>query len=1015
MKKNIHDDSTVLNEKQTLKRLYDSTQINEIFDDSYRLKGKKGRNILPNQIHLNNTASFSLTKDFFTIVFSALLPCITLLVIWFLNDIYPFADKVIIDSAIYNEYLPYLQEARNKILSFVSLHYSFASGNGHDFWQALSFGILSPFNILSLLFSAANLVKFFYIVLVIKIFFAGFSFSFYLTFAWFQTYFERANKALLIFGKIGKDGENVTRFQKKIILEENDKLFDNQNIAVFICTFMYVFSAFSLANYFIEPLFLDLLILLPLILLALHRLWNDGKIFFYLFIQTLTFIVCFKFIAFVLSFNIIYFIFYASLQHKDKILFKNNTLKLIFFRTAEYVIATFLSSALTISLLWPVIFPDIMNFNLHELLQLKFNFLLFINNAFNHYSNAILTSGFGLYLPLLALSAFILYFSCMSISLREKTAFFLSLILIYFVISNTYINKIMQAFTFNTFKDNNYSYLIFWQIMILLIVFRTLTNFYSLKVKLALIMSALSLMFYVFLALMGSYLKIQNRNIFSTPELTAMLIFIFYLFLLIMGAIKIKSLKWINIMIGLSLISELIYSGHLFFAELGNEAVFGLQNNLKNISSERLYDDVLSISEINKYLKAKDNNFYRLSLPKSDNYNPGLLYSFNSLTAGGSLININNLDFMKALGNPTYNDYYYIDQNTAIFDMLFSLKYNLRRKNLGRDISREVIYLDGLNNDRRYTIYQRNLVLPPLYVCYPEKLELLQQPNFSDDVFKNQEKFLNNLASTSYVFFENVKINSEINNDKMLLTLNPESDGQVYIYLRINGPVRLNLNRIYKNDNPIIVQESGTNLKKVTDVNEDDVEKSIIIDNSQIIDLGYAEKNKKLSVSIEKIGIQELKNSDKYNSYNMEASLRDLVDNMHAVSLNYDYLQQVYNKINSAEAKLQINTAASRMDGEFVCNDNSGKAYLCLTVPYNKNLIFRIDDKRVVGEAAANKNFTIIPMKNLSLGKHSISVYYSSTKQNFIFLAIISVVSILFLMIVYSIEKKWRDSIDINW
>ena len=167
--------------------------------------------------------------------YSFLLPFLAMLAIFIGNGIYPFGDGSFMHSDMYHQYVPFLEEFLRKVKDGEPLYHSWRIGMGSNYLALYGYYSASPFNWLMLLVPQQFLIEFMSYMVVFKIGLCGFTFAWYLK----------------------------EKFQTK------------QLSILFFATF-YAMSGF-VAAYNWNVMWMDTLVLAPLIVLGLERLVREKK------------------------------------------------------------------------------------------------------------------------------------------------------------------------------------------------------------------------------------------------------------------------------------------------------------------------------------------------------------------------------------------------------------------------------------------------------------------------------------------------------------------------------------------------------------------------------------------------------------------------------------------------------------------------------------------------------------------------------------------------------------------
>lgn len=167
--------------------------------------------------------------------FSFLLPFLAMMAIFIGNGIFPFGDESFMHSDMYHQYVPFLEEFLRKVKGGEPLFYSWNVGMGSNYLALYVYYSASPLNWLMLLVPSACLIEFMSYMVVFKIGLCGFTFAYFLK-----------------------------------------EKFGTKNYTVLFFSVFYAMSGF-VAAYNWNVMWMDCLVLAPLILLGLERLVKTGK------------------------------------------------------------------------------------------------------------------------------------------------------------------------------------------------------------------------------------------------------------------------------------------------------------------------------------------------------------------------------------------------------------------------------------------------------------------------------------------------------------------------------------------------------------------------------------------------------------------------------------------------------------------------------------------------------------------------------------------------------------------
>lgn len=175
------------------------------------------------------------------------LPVLVMVLAFAVTGVYPFGSQQIAVIDMYHQYVPFLGELQYKLQEGGSLFYTWNSGGGGNFWCLLSYYGASPLNLLLILFPKSLLMEGVTVILLIKIGLTG-SFMF--------TYLKNVRFTV----------ENV-----------QDRQWGWKTV---IFASMYALCTYVIGYYWCI-MWLDAVMLLPLCILGLCRLIDEGRMALY--------------------------------------------------------------------------------------------------------------------------------------------------------------------------------------------------------------------------------------------------------------------------------------------------------------------------------------------------------------------------------------------------------------------------------------------------------------------------------------------------------------------------------------------------------------------------------------------------------------------------------------------------------------------------------------------------------------------------------------------------------------
>ena len=665
-------------------------------------------------------------------ILSFFIPIFLLLIISFFNDFFPFGDyslNVYDGSMQHPGFLNYFKEV---LLGNNSLFYSFKGALGYNFFATFIYYLASPLNIFSIFFKIEYLTIFYSILVYIKIGLCGLT-------------------CFLLLNYFNKRKQNI------------------------IFSTIYALIGYNLV-YFSNYMWIDCVIMTPLVILGIEKLINDNKKLFYVISLTLCILFNFYIGFMVVIFSAIYFIYkvYSTKVDKNKI--------------KSYIILTLLSGFICSIFIVPVFF---------ELLNGKAS--LYNNNAQTDYFNASLdfihtfyksTVGsynihdisYGspnVYCTLFVISLVFLFFFNRNINRREKA---IVLIIISFYLLSFSFNLIDYAWHFfqrPIWFPNRYSFT--FSLFLILIAFKSFNNLKTIVFNKKLIVSFIALLIVFIISF------ILNK---AYEEKTTLFFAIFSLLLLslyiLMFTYKTNNNKVIYIVI-LFVMIELLLNSFYTFKNI----------NFVNTTDYKI-QEATSFQRDLDIIKEKEKGFYKIEFNDTTIHNNGALYNYNGINFFNSLRNSKVMYFLENILGMLI-----VDDCRITFESFNPLTNTLLGIKYFEGNTKEDYYKAISNNNR--VIYENNLTIPLAFLSSnTDEVELK-----GNDYINNYEKIYNSFIKEKQNFIEDFKI--ELNNieaknnyyykikDKANITYSKTLDSSGWIIFNTKEDFRTFAPIIYKN------------------------------------------------------------------------------------------------------------------------------------------------------------------------------------------------------------------------
>lgn len=793
---------------------------------------------------------------------SFLIPIIIMLIVYAMSKIYPFGEKTLLFRDLRGQYISYFSAFRNALLGDGNLLYSFTKEMGGNMFGLTSYYIMSPFNVILALFPKSMITEAILTITLLKIGTCGLTFSVFLKksfkdFGYFSVIFSSAY-ALMAYN---------TMYQSNIM-------------------------------------WLDGVILLPLVLIGIDNIIKNKKMLTYIITLALCIITNF-YIGFIICiFSVIYFIYRIAVSNVyNKEYFSKS---IIYNRFKYFLVGSILGGALSSFVLIPTVYallggkakfeffstPIQANFKMFDILS-KF----YINGLVN---NDILKGLPNIYCGIFIAILFILYFFNKGIKRREKIC---SIIVVGILLVSFYINKIDYIWHgFNKPVGFPYRYSFLFSFFMILLAYKAYINIKEISNK-SIVITLISICVLSVIMFKLHYVYLPKFNVI----LSTILALIYCIFIII----KKDKIGWSNLVTFFIMI--------LMLGELG---IHALEINTK-LNYAKRSEFVRYNSEMDSILnsiKKKDNSFYRIGKNFVYNLNDPMLLNYNGLSHFSSMYKVYVKDFLGKMGYLSTKVLFGEGMtSTVTANSLLDVKYILSKNKDG-----------GLYNDYYKllgTTHGINIYENPYYLSLGFMVNNdITNLNIKDEEnpFRIQNDILDSMngGNNKNKYYKkadyNIKLTNltvkDINGSKeytkqnehkpayIEFTMNNNSSDPLYAFIETN---KIHDAQIYLNN------------KKITYFSPN---------NYKVIPLGKQNIGKKLNFKIEL-------RKDKFN-----------IKNQYFYYLNIKNYEEDYKKM--SENKYDINYF-SNTDIKGTVNSSDSKNVLYTSIPYDEGWTVSIDGKEV--------------------------------------------------------------------
>lgn len=669
-------------------------------------------------------------KDY---ILTIIIPLTILLLIYIISGYYPFGDKVVAYIDGYSQYPGILSNFINTIKNNNSLYYSFKGLLGFNSYASMIYYTFSITNIFALIFK--NIMSFYNFIVPIKICLSSLT--------------------MLLF------------------LNYNNK---NKNNYLFsIC---YSLCAYNVLYYF-NYMWFDSVIMLPLVILGIDKIFKENKYLMYLITLSLSILFNFYIGYMICIFSVIYFIYK---------LVNNGFNKEIIIK---YILYSLLGGLLASFALLPVIL-ELLNGKASLISEFSNNYFkidldfinIFYKLTFSSLSNGDLEYGTpNVYISMFAYLNSIRYFFNKNISLKERISSFIVLLFFLLSVSFNLLDYSWHMLSMPIYYPVRYSFII--SFFLIYLSFKNYNNSDKKTLKFNVIFYTL----FILLILIGFYTA-GNLSLSERQNLIAKLIYLGISFIFLGYYIFLQNNKSFKKFIYVILIIELFFNTLLSFKNTGN------MNTYSNYTN--------SFNETNNVLnKINDSSLYRTGIYNKTIVNNGLLLNYNDISYFSSVRNNNVFNFLEnTLGfnvtNSAIVKYYY---NNIIVNSLLNIKYIITPNDLN--------YYEKIDDN----LYINNDATSIAFLTNMEILKLETEDNILDNI-NNLVKLINNndINIMDELNFTNKSINCNkdnniciISSDKAYIEYKYTSTKDEFIFINDTNYYESTYNTIY-NDKEIYIE-----------------------------------------------------------------------------------------------------------------------------------------------------------------------------------------------------------------
>ena len=587
-------------------------------------------------------------------VMAFIFPVIAMLLIFFFRGIYPFGNETFLRTDMYHQYAPFSSEFNYKLQHGGSLLYTWDVGLGINFTALYAYYLASPLNWLMALCPKGLILEFMTYMIVLKIGLCGVTMCYYL---------------------------------------RHHYINDDLGSAFFaVC---YALSGY-ISAYSWNWMWLDCIVLFPLIMLGLERLVKGNSGMLYVITLGLSILSNYYISIMICIFMVFYFICLNFLEGLD-------SFETFIVRSIRFGIYSMIAGGLAAVTLIPEIFALQLtasgDFSFPKTAQQYFTIidmfarqmpLVETEQGLDHWPNVYAGSMVFMMLPL--------YFMNGAIRVKDKVTNGILLLFFFLSFSINILNFIWHGFHFPNSLPCRQSFIYIF--IILYMCYEAYIKRHNSGIK------EIGVAFFTAAAFILLAQKLVTDDALKWYTFYVALLFVLIYF----GFLYADVLKKFDHDIGVILLTFVL------FMELTlNMAVTSVPTTSRESYTADNQDVIKLVSEI----KEKDNSFYRFEKMTRKSKDDGAWMNFRSVSMFSSTAYSACSDFFKSMGMEASTNAYSITGSTPLMNMLFAVKYSIYSQKVDKPEEQSLKLLDDSGNTY---MYENAYALPLGYMLSEKEL-----------------------------------------------------------------------------------------------------------------------------------------------------------------------------------------------------------------------------------------------------------------------------------------------------
>lgn len=630
------------------------------------------------------------------------IPIIIMIVIFAQRGIFPFGQDSFLRTDMYHQYAPFFSEFQNKLSGGGSLLYSWDIGMGVNFAALYAYYLASPLNWLLILCPKAFIIEFMTYSVVLKIGLSGLTFAYYL-----RKHNHTSDFGVAFFG------------------------------------IFYALSGY-MAAYSWNIMWLDCILLFPLIMLGLEKLVKEKKGLLYCITLGVCILSNYYISIMICAFMVMYFVCLLIMEGR-------RSFKDFFISFLQFGIYSLIAGGLAAVVLLPEIYAlqstASGNVNFPKTFEMYFSI---IDMLARHIGNVQVETGLdhwpNIFCGVAVYMFFLLYLFCKKIPAKEKTVTCGLLLMFFASFSVNVLNFVWHGFHYPNSLPARQSFIYIF--LMLALCYRAYMYLEETPKK------HIAVSFWASISFVLLAQKLVTDKAYHFSVFYAAIIFLAIYTGLIYFYKNPKRSKTVAALLTLSVVAV-------------EAAVNTTVTSVSTTSRSAYVEDNENVSHLTQDLTS-DNGFYRVEKIERRTKNDGAWMNFPSVSIFSSLAHADLTSFFKKIGCEGSTNAYSITGGTPVVDSLFSVKYALY--DMPQDNPRLIFNATEGNT----YLYENPSTLPLGFIMPPDMEEWqMDIPNPIE-----VQNALSDVLDVPAVFTE-----VEGESVEGSFTFVPERDGEYYVYI----------------------------------------------------------------------------------------------------------------------------------------------------------------------------------------------------------------------------------------